>query len=108
MQRLRGKLMKVRLALAVGVFAVAALPAASFADEPGPLPRRAGTRVIEEAARSYQVVPRIAPDCHETWNATLLRCAPRVLVKADDLATLNALNALPSRVRPPYPELFAW
>jgi hypothetical protein len=100
--------MKVRMAIAAGVIAVAAMPAASFADEPGPLPRRASPRVFQETAQSYEVVPRLAPDCHETWNAALLRCAPRVRVKADDLATLNALNALPSRVPPPYPQLFAW
>ena len=83
----------------------AAAPAA--ADEPGDIPRQSEIRA-RHVVRSYVDIPRLVPDCQETWHSNLLRCAPRTYVQADDVTTLNALNALPSRVRRPYPELFAW
>ncbi|WP_046865518.1 hypothetical protein [Microvirga massiliensis] len=98
----------VRLLGALGLLAVFNVAMPALADEPGDVPRRSAVR-SHQVVRDYVEFPRLVPDCREDWNSTLLRCAPREYVWADDdLATLNALNALPSRVRRPYPELFSW
>jgi hypothetical protein len=97
----------VRLLGALGLIAGFGITAPALADEPGDLPQRPAVRA-RQVVRHYVELPRLVPDCHEGWYSNLLRCAPRVYLQADDLATLNALNALPSRVRRPYPELFAW
>jgi hypothetical protein len=93
-------------ALALAIFAC--LPFAAHADEPafsdGARPRVANRTVV----RSAVTRPFLVPDCSETINVTLLKCAPRVYVRGDDLATLNQLNALPTRVTRPYPYLFSW
>jgi hypothetical protein len=97
----------VRLLLAMGLMASLGFVASASADEPGDTPRPSSV-YSRQVVRSYVHLPRLVPDCQEGWYSNLLRCAPRVYVRADDEATLNALNALPSRVRRPYPELFAW
>jgi hypothetical protein len=100
--------MKVaRKALALAIFAC--LPFSAQADEPAfsEAPR---TRVMKRtmAVRSVPSQPLLVPDCAETMNVTLLECAPRIYVRGDDLATLNQLNAVPTRVTRPYPYLFSW
>jgi hypothetical protein len=91
------------------VLAMAALlPCAALADEPGiaSTPRH---RVVKRVAvRTVVRAPLLVPDCFETWRADLLRCAPRVYVRNDDVATLNQLDTLPARVTTPYPSLFSW
>ena len=97
----------VRLMVALSLVASFGVAAPVLADEPGDVPRRSAVRP-HQVVREYVELPRLVPDCHESWHSNLLRCVPRVYVQPDDLATLNALNALPSRVRHPYPELFSW
>ena len=52
--------------------------------------------------------PLLTPYCLQTFNSTLLKCAPRADVYMDEVTALNQLNAVPSRVRTPYPSLFMW
>jgi hypothetical protein len=95
-----------RKVLAIAVFT--GLPFAAQADEPG-FSDRARTRGVERTlTRSVPSYPLLVPDCAETMNVTLLKCAPRVYVRGDDLETLNQLNAVPTRVTRPYPYLFSW
>lgn len=98
--------MRIAKALAIGI--VALVPGSVLADEPGmsaaPRTRAVARTVVRTAVRQ----PLLVPDCVETWNAKLLKCAPRVFVRGDDLATLNQLDTLPSRERTPYPSLFSW
>jgi hypothetical protein len=99
--------MKVaRKVLAIAIFT--GLPFAAQADEPG-FSDRARTRGVERTLiRSVPSYPLLVPDCAETFDATLLKCAPRTYARGDDLATLNQLNTVPTRVTRPYPYLFSW
>jgi hypothetical protein len=99
--------MKVaRKVLAIAIFA--SLPFAAQADEPGFSDRSRVRGVERTVTRSVHTDPLLVPDCAETFNATLLKCAPRAYVRGDDLATLNQLNTIPTRVTRPYPYLFSW
>jgi hypothetical protein len=92
------------LALAI----VTLLPCAALADEPGYSsgPR---TRIVNRAAvRTVVRAPLLVPDCFETWNSSLLKCAPRTFVPRDDIEVLNQLDTLPARVTTPYRSLFSW
>ena len=96
--------------LARGVMALAGLallPFSAMADEPGPLPLEA-SRSRAVAQESYVAYPYLVPDCFDQAGQTLLKCAPRTYGTPDDIATLNALNAIPDRIRRPYPYLFSW
>jgi hypothetical protein len=87
------------------------LPLAALADEPPPsmgAPRAERVVVDRHVARAYEVRPGLVPDCSERYGTTLLKCAPRVYVPPRDVATLNQLNAIPTRVVRPYPYLFSW
>ena len=84
------------------------LPCAVLADEPGIASAPRHRAVKRVAVRSVVRVPLLVPDCYETWHADLLKCAPRTFVATDDVVTLNQLDAVPSRVRKPYPSLFSW
>jgi hypothetical protein len=92
--------------LAIAIFT--GLPFSVQADEPA-FSEGSRTRTVNRAM-TRQVVsqPLLVPDCAETMNVTLLKCAPRVYVRGDDLTTLNQLNAVPTRVTRPYPYLFSW
>jgi len=87
---------------------VAFLPCSVLADEPGPANAPRARVVHRTVTRAVIRTPLLVPDCFETWNSKLLKCAPRVYVRNDDIATLNQLDALPSRVMRPYPSLFSW
>ena len=101
------RLAKGALALAVmTLFACSA-----FADEPPAYggPSRARRAVApRQVMRDYDVRPALVPDCWETFNATLLRCAPRAYVVPNDVVTLNQLDGMPTIVYKPYPYLFSW
>jgi hypothetical protein len=94
-----------RNALAFAILAMT--PFAAAADEPG---ASNGPRVMKRTTivRHVAQSPLLVPDCRETYWSTLLKCAPRTYVRGTDLATLNQLNALPTRVMRPYPSLFSW
>jgi hypothetical protein len=92
------------LALAI----ITLLPCAASADEPGVTSAPRARRVEHTVTRNAVRTPLLVPDCFETWNSKLLKCAPRVFVPRDDLAVLNQLDGLPSRVSTPYPSVFSW
>jgi hypothetical protein len=100
--------------LAQGLTALAGLsllPFAAFADEPPPSaagPARSARVVVEREVATGYFNPGLVPDCWEQYGATLLKCAPRAYAAPQDVATLNQLNAVPSRVVRPYPYLFSW
>jgi hypothetical protein len=99
---------------AQGIAALAVLtllPISALADEPavGASPTRAKRVYVErEVVHEPEIRYGLTPDCFDQFGATLLECAPRVYVAPQDLATLNALNTVPSRVVRPYPYLFSW
>jgi hypothetical protein len=93
-------------ALALAIMAL--LPCSAFADEPGPANAPRARVVKRTVVRTTVRTPLLVPDCFETWNSKLLKCAPRVYVRNDDISTLNQLDALPTRVMRPYPYLFDW
>jgi hypothetical protein len=100
--------------LAQGLAALAGLsllPFSAFADEPPPGaagPVRSGRVVVEREVEVRYLNPNLVPDCWDQSGAVLLKCAPRAYVVPQDVATLNQLNAVPSRVVRPYPYLFSW
>jgi hypothetical protein len=92
----------VPLTLAIG--ALTALAGAALADEPG-----YSTRVVKRTVvRTVPRQPLLQPDCFETGNSVLLKCDPQTYVPLDDVAVLNQLDTIPSRVVRPYPSLFSW
>jgi hypothetical protein len=96
-----------RAAIALSALMLAPFP--THADEPGTLGSRSGRVVVKrQVVSEYVAGPGLVPDCRETFNSTLLQCAPRVYVRPLDLATLNELNALPPRRVRPYPYIFSW
>jgi hypothetical protein len=100
--------MRLRQAL-IALSALMLSPIGAYADEPGAPSARSGRAAIKrQVVSEYAARPGLVPSCLETFNSTLLECAPRALVRPVDLATLNELNALPSRTPRPYPYLFSW
>jgi hypothetical protein len=93
---------------ALALTALLALIVPAQADEPGAALDRypRARRIVVE--RTIVARYGLVPACWETFYTTLLACAPRVYVYPNDLATLNELDAPPSRVRKPYPYLFSW
>ena len=89
--------------LTLAIAALTALSGVALADEPG-----YSTRVVKRTVvRTVPAHPLLQPDCFETGNSVLLKCAPQTYVPLDDVV-LNQLDTIPSRVVRPYPYLFSW
>jgi len=92
------------VSLTLAVAALAVLSGRAFADEPG-----YQTKVVKRTVvRTVPRQPLLQPDCFETGNSVLLKCSPQTYVPLDNIAVLNQLDTIPSRVVRPYPYLFSW